>query len=262
MHYKLVAEGSTTGVIQPASQEANQLIDECKSTNDLAKNLADRGFPHGTWISARKQTSARGRQGRRWESLEGNLFLSLVCRIENLALWTWIPLTTAVAVAQCIQTEFPSLAVQVKWPNDLWLNSAKLGGILCEGFPRPVNPFVIIGIGLNCVAVPRNLDRPIADLASSVGLGIPYADRLRPLILQQLELDLGVLKSQGPASIRSRYDQIALFQSGTSITWADGLRTGLVNGLGPQGELEVKQNASGPIERLYAEEISVKSWIF
>ena len=62
---------------------ANRVVERCVSTNDLARSLGEAGAPHGTWVSAKVQEAGRGRLGRKWESLEGNLFLSLIARLEN-----------------------------------------------------------------------------------------------------------------------------------------------------------------------------------
>src|SRR5689334_9561043 len=115
------------------SEVANQVIDRCASTNDLARRLGELGYPHGTWISARAQDSGRGRLGRTWQGVEGNLFLSIVARVEPPRLWTWVPLATAVGIASALRARFTGLDLRIKWPNDLWIGRAKTGGILCEG---------------------------------------------------------------------------------------------------------------------------------
>ena len=240
----------------------NSVLAKCESTNDVVKSLGDQHSPHGTWISARTQASARGRHGRKWEAPIDNLYLSILARPkDNHARWSWIPITTAVSVAQVILEAFPSLPIQVKWPNDLWLDSAKLGGILCEGFPRTVNPFVVIGIGLNVSQAPQGLGRPVAALADALrqrSLPLITVDTLRPLILTRVLKNLDALNSvDGSKIIQETYDSFALFQPGTEISWANGQYTGKVLGLGPQGELEVRRN-SLEIDRLFAEEVSVR----
>src|SRR4051794_2063446 len=77
---------------------ANCVLDRCSSTNDYARILGDRGYPHGTWVAVGIQEAGRGRLGRKWESLEGNLFLSLVVRLEPRALWSWVPLVSTMAL--------------------------------------------------------------------------------------------------------------------------------------------------------------------
>jgi BirA family biotin operon repressor/biotin-[acetyl-CoA-carboxylase] ligase len=76
------------------------IVDRCSSTNDLARKLGEQGQPHGTWVSARVQEAGRGRLGRVWQGIEGNLFLSIVCRVGPPAIWTWVPLASAVGVAR------------------------------------------------------------------------------------------------------------------------------------------------------------------
>ncbi|HEY7862175.1 MAG TPA: hypothetical protein VIE39_00855, partial [Thermoanaerobaculia bacterium] len=56
------------------------VADEIDSTNVLAASLGARGAPHGTVVLAKAQSAGKGRWGRRWESAEGGLYLSLVIR--------------------------------------------------------------------------------------------------------------------------------------------------------------------------------------
>src|SRR5271154_5529206 len=110
----------------------NSVIERCDSTNDLARQLGESGCPHGSWISARVQEKGRGRLGREWQSMEGNLFLSIIVRPEKRSLWTWVPMASAIGAAETLSELYPKLQVRVKWPNDLWADRKKLGGILCE----------------------------------------------------------------------------------------------------------------------------------
>ncbi|MGZ3687626.1 MAG: biotin--[acetyl-CoA-carboxylase] ligase, partial [Bdellovibrionota bacterium] len=156
---------------------ANQVVDECESTNDLARALGEAGAPHGTWISARRQTRGRGRAGRDWQSEEGNLFISLVARVKDPALWSWVPLAAAVAVTRAVGRDFPEIPVRIKWPNDLWVRNRKLGGILCEGVGTR-EAFIVIGIGLNCASAPEILERPATSLSECANRPVT-ADVLR-----------------------------------------------------------------------------------
>src|SRR5437773_1315540 len=103
----------------------NQIIDSCESTNALAKQLAHAGHLEGTWVCSRSQTAGRGRLGREWISQEGNLYFSYLTRIENPAVLTWLPLTAAVAIRDAVLKWAPDSKVQIKWPNDLWVDTKK-----------------------------------------------------------------------------------------------------------------------------------------
>jgi BirA family transcriptional regulator, biotin operon repressor / biotin---[acetyl-CoA-carboxylase] ligase len=231
----------------------NTLIDRCESTNDLARRLADEGAPHGTWIAARMQSAGRGRLGREWRSLEGNLFLSWIARPTDPARVTWIPLMAAVSIAEELRARL-AIPLRIKWPNDLWLKGgvspAKIGGILCEGTPGQI----VIGVGLNCAQSPRETETPATSLSAAVGREI-FADEVLPWVVDAL--DRGIREPLG--SIVEKYERWALFDRGTRVTWRDGARRGRVQGLGPSGELLVRaddRESSGELERLFAEDVA------
>lgn len=236
----------------------NQVRDRSRSTNDDARALAEGGAPHGSWVSARIQESGRGRLGRRWESIEGNLFLSIVCRIEDKSLWSWVPLATAAGVLRVLGTRFPSVELTIKWPNDLWIGrgaaGAKLGGILCEAVGMRENSFIIIGVGLNCVASPEGLDQAASSLSSVAGR-VVNADEIRESVIEGILVILRELESSGPAAVIVEYERRAALPAGTPIEWAAG--RGTVEGLGPSGELRVT-GEDGRTVSLYAEDVSPK----
>jgi BirA family biotin operon repressor/biotin-[acetyl-CoA-carboxylase] ligase len=233
----------------------NLVVDQCDSTNDLARSSAEQGAPHGTWISARIQDSGRGRHGRKWQSIEGNLFLSLIIRIEDQHRWSWIPLTTAVGVVRYLRKKFPVLNVQIKWPNDIYLTGRKLGGILCESVNGP-QPFIIVGIGLNCMASPEGPDLNGIDLTTLLNGKKISSDSIRLELISSVLKELNELATEGPGTIARCYQKWSVLSPGTEIHWNQNQESGIVQGLGPSGELEVlmKENK---IFSLYAEDISL-----
>jgi BirA family biotin operon repressor/biotin-[acetyl-CoA-carboxylase] ligase len=126
----------------------------CDSTNERAKELAAAGVPHGTLVTADEQTAGRGRQGREWVAPPRSaVLMSLVLREFDPLL----PLRAAVAVAQTVGSE------EIKWPNDVWLGGRKVAGILVEG--RPADGWAVLGIGVNVepVEFPAELDAVALD---------------------------------------------------------------------------------------------------
>lgn len=236
---------------------ANQVIAECASTNDLARELAERGYPHGTWISARRQVSGRGRQGRRWEGIDGNLFLSIVIRISPSRVWSWVPLAAAVGVATALREYNPGLDVRIKWPNDLWLGSAKLGGVLCEAVGSPEGSFIVVGIGLNCTGSPKGLDQATSSLSESLGMRVT-ADEIRTVVIQEVLETFSSLEALGVEPVVRVYERWAALEPGTRIEWGQiPQRRGRVQGLGPSGELLVCPEEGG-LERIFAEDVKVR----
>jgi BirA family biotin operon repressor/biotin-[acetyl-CoA-carboxylase] ligase len=223
---------------------ANSVIDRCESTNDIARELGEAGFPHGTWISAREQTRGRGRLGRVWQSNSGNLFLSIVLRwaSDERAFWTWVPLAAAVGVAR-------ELDLSVKWPNDLWIDGAKAGGLLCEAVGNRAGSFIVLGLGLNCSSAPEGLDQKTAALGRGV-------DEVRPLVLRAALGAIDVLARSGPAETIAGYRERAAIAPGALIEWGES-GIGIVHGLGESGELVVK-TAGEKTERLYAEDVKIR----
>jgi BirA family biotin operon repressor/biotin-[acetyl-CoA-carboxylase] ligase len=123
--------------------------DKVESTNDIAKYLALKGAPEGTIVIAEKQTTGRGRMGRRWFSPEGGLWFSLILRpglvpgeVPLLALML------GVGVAKALMAR--GLECTLKWPNDILIKEKKVCGILTEidAEMDRVN-YVIAGIGIN-----------------------------------------------------------------------------------------------------------------
>ena len=121
------------------------------STNDLAKDLALRGAPEGTVVVTEEQTAGKGRRGRSWLAPgKTNLLFSILLR-PALSPNRVFSLTMALALAalEAIEGE-TGLWCMIKWPNDLYVGSRKLAGILTEfaGKDRQVD-WVVLGLGLN-----------------------------------------------------------------------------------------------------------------
>lgn len=154
------------------------------STNECARQWFEQGTDAPFWIIADEQTNGRGRQGRNWVSLKGNLFISTGQSIRaNGTKLTGLSLVSALALYDAVintisQTKNDPTKIgdlkeklQVKWPNDLLVNGAKLGGILIENLspPNAATSNIIAGFGLNITSNPVVDER---DTTSLHGLGL------------------------------------------------------------------------------------------
>ena len=120
--------------------------EEVSSTNDIAYQLSKNIQPkQKTVVTAQKQTKGRGRRGRDWISLEGNLFMSMLfpCSLQESGA---MPLMTSLAILNTVLRLSPQAQIKLKWPNDVLLNNCKLSGILLE---RGEKDSLIIGVGIN-----------------------------------------------------------------------------------------------------------------
>jgi BirA family transcriptional regulator, biotin operon repressor / biotin---[acetyl-CoA-carboxylase] ligase len=142
--------------------------DRLASTNDEAKRLAREGAAEGTVVWAREQSAGRGRHGRQWVGIPGNLFVSFVLRPVCLPVAaSQLGFVAALALGDALGGAAAPLAeLRCKWPNDVLLNGRKFAGILLESETRVSETldWVVLGIGVNVVAHPTGTDYPTTSL--------------------------------------------------------------------------------------------------
>lgn len=105
------------------------------------------GDLHPCLLVAEHQTHGRGRMGRHWHSSAGaslTFSLSLPLLASD---WSGLSLVVGCAIARALDPEGRRL--QLKWPNDLWLDERKLGGILIETVSAGPVRMAVVGVGLN-----------------------------------------------------------------------------------------------------------------
>lgn len=208
---------------------------ECGSTNTEAlAHLRAGGGP--LLLSAARQTAGRGRLGRAWQSDDAALTFSLATTLPAALDLSGLSLAVGCTVADVLDA--PGERIQLKWPNDLFLDGAKLGGILIETVPMPgERRGVVIGIGLNLQPLPPDADRSAyASGHAALQALDPTAtasatlDRLAPA-LRALLADFETL-GFGPWQLAfSRRDLAA----GRPVRV--GERTGVARGVSTSGEL-------------------------
>ena len=127
-------------------------FDSVESTNDEALKRSQEANGANYVITAERQTKGRGRRGRSWIGLEGNLFFSMLLEfdIKNLGALVVI---SALSLLQSIKYIKSDANVRLKWPNDVLLNDAKVSGILLE---KAEKNYMVAGIGVNIRQSPRN----------------------------------------------------------------------------------------------------------
>lgn len=121
------------------------------STQDFIRNLGQNGACGGTVVLAQEQKKGKGRRGRSWFSPEEGIYLSCLFRPKLLLAGNiaQVALIMSLACIQAVKKE-TGISLSVKWPNDIYLEGKKIGGILCEleAEADKVN-FFTVGIGIN-----------------------------------------------------------------------------------------------------------------
>jgi len=191
-------------------------VAETKSTND---DLLER-WRAGELIDpiariAHNQTAGKGRAGRAWlANPEDSISFSLAfpfkrkpAELTGLSLLVGLAVISGIAQAYDLsETTLHQAGLRLKWPNDLLLNNAKLGGILIEGGQAKAGDptWMIIGVGMNL----RNADVIAANLGNQAGLKIGALDQLLPS--QAISPDVEYLWLKLVASLEdylSKFDQ-------------------------------------------------------
>ena len=251
--YKLEEEPSrlsmariTDSMKHSAFGRSFRYYDEIESTNAEAKSLANSGAPEGTVVIAECQSAGRGRLGRRWTSPAGKGLLFSVVLRPAVAMSDAYLLTLVAAAAAAEGIEAASgVRVQIKWPNDLFIDDRKAGGILMEvaGEQDEVE-WVVVGIGINVNTeyseLPVALRRTATSLKMATGHAVDRSELLSHVLLG-LERNYAeaVTKGFGHA-LQAFRERDYLLRRNVSVQTHDGQVTGQATGIDERGALLVE----------------------
>ncbi|MFN3761585.1 MAG: biotin--[acetyl-CoA-carboxylase] ligase [Anaerolineae bacterium] len=234
------------------------------STNDVARDLAARGAPEGTVVTADYQTAGRGRLGRRWRAPPGtSLLCSVLFRPASdaglLAPATDLTMLCALAAADAVEAT-ADLPVSLKWPNDLIVvrgeSWRKLGGLLAEtGLSGDRLEFVIVGVGVN-VNIPPEVLPDLAPDATSI---LAETGRMT---------DREVLLDRFLNGVRGRYERwqagerpwaewaarLATLGRPVRVVTGEGERYGIAEGVDEDGALLLR-TSDGSLHRIRAGDV-------
>ncbi len=121
------------------------------STNEVAREWAEKDAPSGTVVLAKTQTAGRGRGEHTWISPEqAGVYMSVLFRPERRTVAPLVTILAGIDVARSLNGTLGSTEVSIKWPNDLMARDRKLGGILAEASQGPDGGgTLILGVGVN-----------------------------------------------------------------------------------------------------------------
>lgn len=243
------------GVVFPGFRaEAVASID---STNTELMRRTRAGVLPPTLLIAEAQTAGRGRLGRPWvsgTSVDGSSPTGLQALTFSLGLclapqdWSGLSLAVGVSVARSLHP-----ALQLKWPNDLWLDGRKLGGILIETAALAGQRCAVIGVGINLQPPDAaGLSVPPAGLQEL----LPGCDAAAALtrILPELLAALRLFEAQGLAPFQAEFHARDLLR-GRTVVLSDGTG-GTARGIDAAGGLLVHTLAG--MTTITSSEVSVR----
>lgn len=232
---------------------------ETSSTNlVLSEKLRQNAINSGTVCVAEYQSQGRGRLGRAWVSpMASNIYCSVAWQFnQSVPQLMGLSLVAGLAVISALE-QMGAKNVGLKWPNDIFWQGRKLGGILVEITGDALGPCdVVIGIGLN-VNMPRHIkiDQAFTDLATVMQCSISR-NQLIAYMITALNNYLPRFSQQGFNGFTNewlKYD--ILHHQPVKITQLDQILDGLAMGIDERGQLKV--NIDGQEQCLTSAEVSV-----
>jgi BirA family biotin operon repressor/biotin-[acetyl-CoA-carboxylase] ligase len=238
-------------------------FDELDTTQRTAAELAAQGALHGEVVVAERQSAGRGRMGRRWHSPPGvNFYGTFILRPEiPVADAALLGLVAGVAVAETMELVAPRI-VALKWPNDIWLNGRKAGGMIAEAVTDAHHRLtcVLLGIGLNLNLAPEDIPPELRDRATSVmaATGRP-CDRieLAAELFSRLESRYIETMRSGFGAVRPVWERYSAL-TGRQVTVIDGSSriAGTVRGIDSDGALVLESD--GRMLRILAGDVTIE----
>ena len=130
-------------------------FEKVTSTNDIAINLIKKEQKESGCVYADIQTKGRGTYGRKWISDKGNLFGSIFFPLKNnYPPFNEFSMINSLIISDVIKHFCEMKNINLKFPNDIFVNGKKICGILQELVVSNSRKFLIIGIGVNIVSNP------------------------------------------------------------------------------------------------------------
>ncbi len=233
-----------------------EILAQIDSTNSELMRRAKAGQTAPILLVAEHQTAGRGRLGRTWFDAGAglksqDLMFSLGLELAP-ADWSGLSLAVGIGIAQSLHPQ-----LRLKWPNDLWINGRKLGGILIETAPLAAQPgrYLVIGVGVNIL--PRDgtgLATPpagLAELLPGVDASVALGHIALPLVaaIKQFE-------QSGFAPFQRRFNELdALAGQEVTVSGSNPV-SGTAQGVDAMGSLLLQSTAG--VVKISSSEVSVR----
>lgn len=224
-----------------------RIVERLGSTNSAL--LGDIQAIEGDWLVALRQDAGKGRQGRAWQSIDGNFTGStLVTLRDGDPPAPSLALVAGLALIEAVDVVAQEASTLLKWPNDLMLGDAKLAGILLERS----GDRIVVGVGANLAKAPEIEGRKTADLGAAI---TPQA--FAPLLAGKFAQLLTAWRSSDPAQFAKAWMARA-HPIGTALEVhsAPGEQVaGTFDGIEPDGAMRLKRD--GMIDLIRAGDVTL-----
>lgn len=238
--------------------------DKVTSTMDRARELLLAGpVADGTVIVAGEQTKGKGRAGRSWMSPEGSLSFTLITQLDGFQRACQMNLAVSVAIARVCRS-YGISNTGAKWPNDVWVDDKKLGGILLDiedGWK------VALGVGLNVNNdIKEAAEGTIANSSTSMALELEGRTLAMEEVLAAILLELEKLMNSSMDVVLRQYSRFDVLQNQRVVVMPKRIEDpesyyeAVSLGVSSDGFLRVRLD-SGEERTLSAEEVSIRTYL-
>ena len=226
------------------------------STMDVARREVQQGAAEGTTIVADEQMAGKGRLQRDWLSPPGSIALSIILYPSLLHLPSLI-MVASLAVVHSIEA-VTGLKSQIKWSNDVLINSRKVCGILIESEVSGDRvDYAIIGIGLN-------VNLRISDFPEILSIATSLYDELgrevsRLSLIQRLLAEMERLYLSLPAgeSVYQEWrDRLVTLGRKVQIKSGETMYEGIAESVTSDGSLLLRQR-DGSLTKMVAGDVTL-----
>ena len=230
-HPRWPAEAIWESVVPAWPGFSIEILPEIDSSNTELMRRAKQGRHDPILLVAEHQTAGKGRLGRTWLGEPGHALTFSIGLPYQPRNWSGLSLAVGLSLAESLGSD-----IQLKWPNDLWRQQRKLGGILIEAASQGGQSYAVIGVGLNVQMPPSNdLRTPAAAITEF------WQGATAPMVLARVAkplLDtLKQFESQGFAPLQTRFNARDALR-GRQITSSEGWE-GLCEGVDAEGALQI-----------------------
>jgi len=245
-----------------ALMSSMEIHDQIHSTNSYLMEQGRNNAPAGLICFAEHQTAGKGRRGRQWISPFGsNIYLSILWRFQQggPAAISGLSLAVGVAVIRALKQHHIE-AIGLKWPNDIYSQDKKLGGILIEVSGETDGPCTaVIGLGLNLFlpeSEAESITQAWTDLGKITGQTTLPRNNLAATLLNQLLPVIAGFESLGiTAYIDEWRSYDCLKGRSANLYIGEHALEGIVEGIDESGLLLLK-HPNGRIQAFASGEVS------
>ncbi len=242
-----------------------EIHDTINSTNCYLVERSQNNVPSGFVCFAEHQTAGKGRRGRQWVSPYGsNIYVSILWRFQQGGIAGTAGLSLAIGIAVIRALKQHNINdVGLKWPNDIYSQGKKLGGILIEVSGEADGPCAaVIGLGLNLFlpeTQAQGITQAWTDLTKIIGENPLIRNKLAGTVLDHI---LSIINGFETVGIKAYLDEWRSYDclKGHTATLFIGQQQveGIVEGIDENGLLLIKRS-DGSIQAFASGEVSFNS---